>query len=163
MNKYLGMVDPLDRITWFGLVTSKIVKEKGFELDLGKLHHLHILELETNLKCKILGYCVSSKEMRGPNGDPNSQPYAMWPLEPHSPNKICLDGLQFLSFIPIHCIHASVQDPLVIESELKWAHGQGRNVDYEKRISEKRGLIEKAKTYSRSANSGMWWDTFFED
>ena len=24
-------------------------------------------------------------------------------------------------------------------------------------------MIEKAKTYSRSANSGMWWDTFFED
>ena len=74
-----------------------------------------------------------------------------------------MHGLQFLSFILIHGIHASVQEPLVIESELKQAQGQGRNVDYEKCISEKRGLIEKAKTYSRSANSGMWWDTFFED
>ena len=74
-----------------------------------------------------------------------------------------MDGLQFLSFIPIRGIHASVQEPLVIESELKQAQGQGRDVDNEKCISEKRGLIEKAKTYSRSANSGMWWDTFFED
>ena len=29
-------------------------------------------------------------------------------------------------------------------------------------ISEKRGLIEKVETYSQSANSEMWWDTFFE-
>ena len=42
-------------------------------------------------------------------------------------------------------VHASVQEPLVIGSELKQAQGQGRNVDYEKCIYEKRGLIEKAK------------------
>ena len=74
-----------------------------------------------------------------------------------------MDGLQFLSFIPIRGIHAIVQEPLVIESELKQAQSQGMNVDYEKCISEKRGLIEKAKTYSQRANSGMWWDAFFED
>ena len=37
------------------------------------------------------------------------------------PDWVPMDGLQFLSFVPVCGIHALVQEPLVIESESKQA------------------------------------------
>ena len=63
MSKYLGVVDPSNGDKWFEMAASKTKKEKGLRLNLEKLHHLSISKLNNDLKCKILGYCVSNKEI----------------------------------------------------------------------------------------------------